>query len=914
MNSNVLCAVFRRNFVSYFASPTGYVFICVFVLLSSFAAFWPNEFFNANLANLDQLSKVFPFIMLVFIPAITMSIWADERRQGTDELLLTIPAGDFDIVLGKYLAAVAIYSVALVFSLVCNFVVLQTLGSPDTGLFLGTYAGYWMVGLAMLAIGMVASFLTGNLTIAFVWGVIFNIPLVFAVKADVIFPAGPARAIKNCSMGQKLADFDRGVISLSGVAYFLLIVVVMLYLSMVLIGRRHWLTGKQRAEMSAHYLVRTLALVLIAVGLVAIFGRHDSRLDVSSEGLSSLSPDTRKLLKNLKLERPVQIEAFVSPTVPEAYVQTKLNLLSMLRELKASGGGKVHVQINRPQRFSEEAARAEQRYGIQPRQVTTTKRGAMSQDYIFLGVAMSSGMEKVIVPFIDRGIPIEYELVRSIATVAKQERKRVGVVGTDARLYGQFNMMTMSGGENWPIIEELEKQYDVEQVDLTNPIAEKYDVLLAVQPSSLGPEQMDNFIAAIESGQKTAIFEDPMPVFNFNVPATSAPRRMPGGMNPWMMRQQGPPPKGDISKLWRLLGIDFTTDQIIWQDYNPYPKATHFPKEFVFVDEAAGAKEPFNNDHAISSKLQHMLFPFPGAVSKLHASEFEVTPLVRTGSKTGIVRYEDLVQMTPFGPRGINPNPRKRPTNKEYFLAVHVRGKVKPAVPPDQGDKPDEKSDDKSDKESKNAAPKEAAIDVVLVADIDMLSRDFFELRKRGEIPEAGIHFDFDNVTFVLNVLDALAADEQFIEIRKRRPRHRTLTGIEEKTETAKREAAQAREECNKECEEGEQREQKAFDKKIQDLQKRKNIDPQQMLIEVALAQEDGRRRLEAEKEKLKRKRDQRVNKIETDLALQVRAVQDWYKFWAVVLPPIPPLLVGIAVFFTRRAREREGVARERLR
>src|SRR4051812_9161739 len=188
MNLHVIAAIFRRNFVSYFSNPTGYVFICVFVLLGSIAALWPNEFFNANLANLDELNHWFPYIMLVFIPAITMSIWAEERRQGTDELLLTIPATDFDVVAGKYLAAVAIFTVALIFSALCNYSVLGYLGAPDMGLFFATYVGYWFVGLAMLAIGMVASFLTGNLTVGFVLGVLFNAPLVFAGAADTIMP------------------------------------------------------------------------------------------------------------------------------------------------------------------------------------------------------------------------------------------------------------------------------------------------------------------------------------------------------------------------------------------------------------------------------------------------------------------------------------------------------------------------------------------------------------------------------------------------------------------------------------------------------------------------------------------------------------------------------------------------------
>lgn len=912
MNIRVLDSVFRRNFVSYFANPTGYVFICLFVLLGATAAFWVPDFFSNNLANLDQLSYWLPFIMLVYIPTITMGVWADERRQGTDELLLTIPARDFDIVLGKYLAAVAIFTVALVFSLVCNLVVLRWLGNPDVGLFLGTYVGYWLVGIAMLAIGVVASFLTGNITIAYVVGVLFNVPLVFLAAADAIFGARGRQAvlaIKGWSISQQFADFGRGVLSLASVAYFLMIVVVMLYLSMVLIGRRHWYSGGKRWALASHFTIRTLALGVMAIGAVVVFRHNDLRWDVTSEKLSSLAPQTRKLVAQLKTERPVRIEAFVSPSVPETYVPARMNLLNVLQELKAIGGAKLQVLIHNTDRFTEEAALAEKNYGIEPREVTTFNHGALSSDHIYLHIAVKSGAGKALVSFVDQDTPLEYELVRSICTLSQPKRKRLGVLSTDAQLYGGFSMQGMA--PNWPIIDELEKQYDLVRVDPSKPITDKYDVLLAVQPSSLGVAEMNNFIAAVRDGQPTAIFEDPAPVWCPGVPATSAPRQAPGGMNAMFMGGAAPP-KGRITPLWEMLGVDFASDQIVWQDYNPYPKLPLFSEnpEFVFVGVRKGVKQPFAANDPISSGLQQMLFPFPGSLNPLNTSTLKFTPLARTGEDTGTVRYAELMQMGPMGQRGLNPDRQRFSTNLSHVLAAHIRGKVKLADADDAQQAADQKT------KAKQPAKKspESTVNVVLVCDIDMLSQVFFRLRDQAEIPELGIRLRFDNITFILNSLDALAGDDRFLEIRKRRPKYRTLSHIDEWTEKDRRLAAEEIEKFSKNVEEEEAKAQKAMEDEIAALRQRKDVDQQQMLIEVLMKQQDLERLKETRIAQLRQEQNTKRNKIETELTLKIRSVQERAKLMAVLLPPIAPLMVAIVVFFTRRAREREGVARSRLR
>ena len=262
-------AVLKRNFVGYFSNPTGYLFILLFVALCSFWAFYPNDFFNDNLATLHQLNIRFPWIMLIYIPTITMGIWSEERRQGTDELLLTVPASDWDIVIGKYLAAVAIYTVSLVFSQVSNFLVLAFLseGEVDLGLFMTTYLGYWLVGLAMIALGMVGSFLTRNLTIGFILGVLFNLPLVLAAYADALFSGPLARVLSRFSFAQQFFDFGRGVVSFRSIIFFALVIAIGLYLSVLLVGRRHWMGGRDGEALAGHYFTRVVSMIIIALGL-----------------------------------------------------------------------------------------------------------------------------------------------------------------------------------------------------------------------------------------------------------------------------------------------------------------------------------------------------------------------------------------------------------------------------------------------------------------------------------------------------------------------------------------------------------------------------------------------------------------------------------------------------------------------
>ena len=185
---NQLWPIFKREFAAYFATPLAYVFIVIFLFTMGAFTFYIGHFYDNGIADLSVFFAYHPWLYLFLVPAISMRLWADERRSGTMELLLTLPVPLWATVVGKYLAAWAFTGIALALTfpiwLTVNF-----LGQPDNGVILASYIGSFLVAGGYLAIGACISATTNNQVIAFVVSVV--VCTVRAVEKSTIRSSRP---------------------------------------------------------------------------------------------------------------------------------------------------------------------------------------------------------------------------------------------------------------------------------------------------------------------------------------------------------------------------------------------------------------------------------------------------------------------------------------------------------------------------------------------------------------------------------------------------------------------------------------------------------------------------------------------------------------------------------------------------
>lgn len=232
-------AVARREFTAYFATPVATVFIVIFLVLSGALTFTLGGFFTRGQADLLPFFGFIPWLFLFLVPALTMRLWAEERRLGTIELLLTLPITPAQAVVGKFLAAWAFCGVALLltFPLV---ITVNILGAPDNGVILTGYLGCFLVAGAYLAIGAAISALTRNQVIAFVLAVAGCFLFAAAgspVVTEFLTSNLPllAEIARGLSISERFNGFTRGVVGARDVIFFASFIAFWLFANAVIL-------------------------------------------------------------------------------------------------------------------------------------------------------------------------------------------------------------------------------------------------------------------------------------------------------------------------------------------------------------------------------------------------------------------------------------------------------------------------------------------------------------------------------------------------------------------------------------------------------------------------------------------------------------------------------------------------------
>ncbi|MET4693250.1 ABC transporter permease subunit [Endozoicomonas lisbonensis] len=235
--------IFKRELGSYFATPLAYVFIVIFLMLTGAFTFYLGRFYEMRQADLSAFFNFHPWLYLFLIPAISMRLWAEERKTGTLELLLTLPISLKQAVMGKFLAAWVFSGIALLLTFPI-WLTVNYLGQPDNGVILAGYIGSWLMAGTFLAIGSCLSAMTQNQVIAFIMTVVVCFLFVlagFPLVLDAFRGWTPQWLVDGIAALSFLTHFDaisKGVLDLRDVLYFIVMMLAWLIATAITIDMK----------------------------------------------------------------------------------------------------------------------------------------------------------------------------------------------------------------------------------------------------------------------------------------------------------------------------------------------------------------------------------------------------------------------------------------------------------------------------------------------------------------------------------------------------------------------------------------------------------------------------------------------------------------------------------------------------
>ncbi|HNX56742.1 MAG TPA: gliding motility-associated ABC transporter substrate-binding protein GldG [Prolixibacteraceae bacterium] len=391
-------SLLKKEITSFFGSLTGYLVVFVFLLATSlFLWVFPGNYNipESGYASLDGLFSLAPWVYLFLVPAITMRLFAEEKRLGTMEILLTRPVSALQIVWAKYLAGLLLVSISLVPTLV-YFYTVYTLGNPvgcmDTGGTWGAYLGLFFLAAIYVAIGLLASALTDNPVFAFILALLvsFAIYLGFDLVGSMQFSSGVQQTITSLGINEHYNSISRGVVDSRDLVYFVAVAFVFLWITSRII---HFHKVNLQKELKRGG-IAAVALILISI----ISGQLFFRIDLTAEKRYSIDEISINLVKNLK--QPVNITLYLDGELPAGFRKLKKSIQEKVADYNAYSSKLINLivvdpyEINdvkrRNQLFTELAEK-----GLQPTDIhQNTEKGTITRR-IFPGAIVEYGNRQI---------------------------------------------------------------------------------------------------------------------------------------------------------------------------------------------------------------------------------------------------------------------------------------------------------------------------------------------------------------------------------------------------------------------------------------------------------------------------------------------------------------------------------------
>ena len=423
-----ILAITRKELDGYFGSPLSVIFIGTFLAVCLFVFFTTETFFSRGIADIRPLFTWMPLLLIFLLAALTMRQWSEEQRSGTLEVLLTLPIKPVQLVLGKFLAVMAMIVLALVLTLPLPITV-SLMGNLDWGPVFGGYLAAILMASAYAAIGLFVSSRTDNQIVSLIVTILLGgfFYLVGTGGVTEFFGAGIGEILRAIGTGSRFESIQRGIIDLRDLVYYLSLAGIFLTLNTLSLDSKRW-SMKQTAYRTARILTSVLVIANLVLVNVWMYPLNRLRADITQNKDYSISQVTRDLLGNLS--EPLLLRAYMSNRTHPLLAPLIPQVSDMLREYEIAGNGSVTAEAIDPTEFPELEAEANQSYGIKASPFQIAGRYETSVVNAYFSILVRYGDQSIVLNYPDlieiqssgaasnvKLRNIEYDLTRAIKKV-----------------------------------------------------------------------------------------------------------------------------------------------------------------------------------------------------------------------------------------------------------------------------------------------------------------------------------------------------------------------------------------------------------------------------------------------------------------------------------------------------------------